>query len=81
MGLALHSSELPSLNSVTQAPHSSLSFLVEDLQARRHDSLSGGKSGEDLEAWVNALQRQGRPLVASTQGRADLEAWLALVEG
>ncbi len=81
MGLAFHSSELPYLNSIIQAPQSSLSFLVEDLDARRHESLGGGKSGADIEAWINALQRQDRPLVASTQGRANLEAWLALVEG
>jgi hypothetical protein len=81
MGFALHSSELPHLMPVVQASESSLSYLVEDLQARRHECLSGGKSGADLENWVNALQRQGRPLVASSEGRANLEAWLDLVDG
>jgi hypothetical protein len=76
MGLAFHSSDLPHLNPVLQAPQYSLSFLMEDMQARRHEG-----AGADIEDWVNALQRQDRPLVASTQGRADLEAWLALVEG
>jgi hypothetical protein len=81
MGLAFHSSELPNLNAIIQAPHSSLSFVMEDFQAGGHESHGGGKSSADLEAWVNALQLQDRPLVASTQGRANLEAWLALVEG
>jgi len=78
MGLAFNSSEVPHLTPVVQIPQYSLSFLTEDLQARRHESVD---AGADLEAWVNALQRQERPLVASTQGRANLEAWLALVEG
>ena len=78
MGLALQSHDLPHLRAVQQVPENSLSFLMEDLQA--HTNTSAGKSGNDLEAWVNALHRQGRPLVTSSQGRANLEAWLALVE-
>ncbi|MGE4063488.1 MAG: hypothetical protein AB7E79_08975 [Rhodospirillaceae bacterium] len=80
MGLAFVSADAPHLNPVMQAAEHSLSFLMEDLQTRRQACLIG-KSGADLEDWVNALQRQGQPLVASTQGRANLEAWLALVEG
>lgn len=75
MGLALQRVEFPDLIPVTQAAESSLTFLVQDLQARRTDGAS-----VDIEGWINALQRQGRPLVASSQGRANLKAWLALVE-
>lgn len=81
MGLASYAIETPYLTSVMQAPESSLAFLMDDLQARRRECLSGGKSGADLEDWVNALQRQGQPLVASAQGRTNLSAWLTLVEG
>jgi len=78
MGLALQSHDLPHLRAVQQAPENSLPFLMEGFQAHSH--MSAGKSGLDLEAWINALHRQDRPLVASTQGGANLEAWLALVE-
>jgi hypothetical protein len=81
MDLEIHSVEMPHLIPVMQGPASSLAFLMDDLQARRRECLSGGKSGTDLEEWVNALRRQAQPIVASTQGRANLEAWLALVEG
>ncbi|MGE3334208.1 MAG: hypothetical protein AB7I36_11235 [Rhodospirillaceae bacterium] len=64
---------------VIQDPESSLTFLVDDLQACRYDSPAHAHSGADLEDWMNALQRQERPLIASTQGRANLEAWLELV--
>ena len=78
MGLALHSHEMPHLIPVMQDPETSLTFLVEDLQAGRAPSH---QSGADIEAWLTVLHRQGRPMIASTQGRANLEAWLALVEG
>ncbi len=81
MGLAFQSVEIPHLTNVMQASGSSLTFLMDDLQARRRECLNGGKSGADLEEWVNALQRQEHPLVASTKGRANLEAWLNLTEG
>lgn len=79
MGLALHSLEMPHLIPVMQDPGSSLSYLVDDLQACRYESPALTDSSADLEDWMNALQRQERPLVASTQGRANLEAWLELV--
>lgn len=78
MGIALHSHDMPYLIPVTQDPETSLTFLVEDLQACRAPT---DQSGADLEAWLTVLHRQGRPMIASTQGRANLEAWLALVEG
>lgn len=80
MGVAISGGEFSHLIPVMQGTGHSLSFLMDDLQARRRECLIGGRSGADLEDWINALQRQGQPLVASTQGRANLEAWLALVE-
>ncbi|MCA0201308.1 MAG: hypothetical protein LCH56_10770 [Proteobacteria bacterium] len=79
MGLALQSIEMPHLIPVMQDSGSSLTYLVDDLQACRYDSPALTESGADLEDWMNALQRQERPLIASTQGRANLEAWLELV--
>ncbi|MGE3475973.1 MAG: hypothetical protein AB7H70_09210 [Rhodospirillaceae bacterium] len=79
MGLALHSLEMPHLIPVMQDPESSLTFLMDDLQARRYETPAAADSSADLQDWMNALQRQERPLVASTQGRANLEAWLELV--
>ncbi len=79
MGLALQSLEMPHLIPVMQDSGNSLTFLVDDLQARRFESPAHTESSADLEDWMNALQRQERPLVASTQGRANLEAWLELV--
>ena len=76
MGFALHTADLPQILPIMQAPETSLTFLVQDLQTQ---SQGESRSG-DVESWINALHRQGRPLVASSQGRADLEAWLALVE-
>jgi hypothetical protein len=80
MGLAIHPAEMPHLIPVMQASESSLTFVVEDLNARRHATVNAGNSGADLETWLNALQRQTKPIIASSQGRANLEAWLALVE-
>ncbi len=76
MGVAIQPSELPQIQPLVQAPESSLTFLVQDLQGQAQTRATAG----DLESWINALQRQGRPLIASSQGRADLEAWLALVD-
>jgi hypothetical protein len=80
MTLALQRHDMPHLLPVMQDPESSLTYLVNDLAVRRNDRPGSTTSGADLEAWMNALHRQERPLVASTQGRANLEAWLALVE-
>lgn len=80
MSLAFHTADMPHLIPVIQDSDNSLTYLVSDLQARRHQSSSFIGSSADLEAWMNALQRQGQPLVATNQGRANLEAWLALVE-
>lgn len=80
MPQAYHSVEMPHLTPVMQVSDNSLAFLMEDLQHRRSPWLAGANSGDDVENWVNALQRQAYPLVASTQGRANLEAWLALVD-
>lgn len=76
MGVAFHTSDLPQILPVMQAAETSLTFLVQDLQSQAQGESAAG----NIESWINALHRQGRPLVASSQGRADLEAWLALVE-
>lgn len=76
MGLSFQAIESPEIIPVVQAAESSLTFLVEDLKIRRHQA----GPATDVEGWLNALHRQGRPLVASSQGRANLEAWLTLVE-
>jgi hypothetical protein len=79
MGLALQSIDMPHLILVMQDPGASLTFLVDDLQARRYDLPALTESSADLQDWMNALQLQERPLVATTQGRANLDAWLELV--
>ena len=81
MGLGIHHSvEMPHLIPIMQASENSLTFIVEDLDARRRATVSATNSGADVETWLNALQRQVKPIIASSQGRANLEAWLALVE-
>jgi hypothetical protein len=73
--------------SVTTAPDSSLTWIMDDLTvrggqvpSRREVQTVKALEAGDLEAWVNALLRQATPIVASRSGRAQLEAWLAAVD-
>lgn len=61
--------------SITAAPDCSLTFLMGDLGRGSHQAAQA-----DVEAWLNALARQAVPIVASLNGRAQLEAWLDAVE-
>ena len=66
-------------DNVTTAPENSLTLIVEDLL---HARVAGGNpsAGSDWEAWLNALSRQAAPIITSSSGRAQLEAWLDVVE-
>lgn len=80
MHLAPLSSEASHLRPVVQTAEASLSFLMEDLRAHRAALVQEPAPSADMENWMNALQRQATPLVASSAGRANLKEWLALVE-
>jgi hypothetical protein len=64
---------------VMQASDNSLTFLMEDLYARRQEGPENTKSSADVEAWINALHRQTVPIVGSSAGRTNIKEWLALV--
>jgi hypothetical protein len=62
---------------ITYASPFSLTQIVDDTAAlRRWGADSPATTGGELEAWLNAIQLQCRPLIQSQARRADLEAWL-----
>ncbi|MBL8643236.1 MAG: hypothetical protein JNK21_04830 [Rhodospirillaceae bacterium] len=66
---------------VVFSPTSSLTLIVDDLlRQSRYGSGPLADTQPDIEDWINALQRQSTPLIHTTAGRANLEAWLAEVE-
>ncbi len=66
---------------LTHSPESSLTLVVDDIMRQRTNGLAYSKADVvDLEAWLNALHRQSRPLIHSEKGRAGLIAWLDAVE-
>jgi hypothetical protein len=66
---------------LTHAPQFSLTQIVDDTAYLRRDGYVSASSGTvDLEAWINAVQRQSTTLIHSAARRADLEAWLAAAE-
>ena len=66
---------------ITFTPQFSLTQIVEDTAFLRREGSVRPPSGEvDLEAWLNAVQRQSTPLIQSRARRADLEAWLVAAE-
>ena len=66
---------------LTYSPESSLTLIVDDIMRQQPNGLAYSKAAVvDLEAWLNALHRQSRPLIHSAKGRAGLEAWLDAVE-
>jgi hypothetical protein len=59
----------------------SLTQLVEDTALLRQQGAPNATgTGPNLEGWLNAVQRQNRPLIQSEARRADLEAWLEAAE-
>jgi hypothetical protein len=66
---------------VTFTPQFSLTQIVDDAaHVRREGSVSVSAVGADIEAWLNAVQRQSTPLIQSPARRAELEAWLAAAD-
>ena len=66
---------------ITYAPQFSLTQIVEDTTFLRQAGAMLKLTGAvDLEAWLNAVQRQSTPLIQSKARRADLEAWLEAAE-
>ena len=66
---------------VTVTPPFSLTQIVDDAAyLRREGRARLPADGADLEAWLNAVQRQSTPLIQSRARRAELEAWLAAAE-
>jgi hypothetical protein len=66
---------------ITVSPQFSLTQIVEDTAFLRREGSVRLTSGlVDLEAWLNAVQRQSTPLIQSRARRAELEAWLAAAE-
>ncbi len=64
---------------LTYASENSLTLIIDDLMRQRAQGPAKA-AAVDMESWLNALQRQSRPLLQSETGRASLEAWLDLVE-
>ena len=66
---------------VTYASQLSLTQVVDDTATlRRQGVRNPSVDGEDLGAWLNALQLQRRPLIQSDARRAQLQAWLEAAE-
>ena len=66
---------------ITHSPTSSLTLIVDDIARERRELVAATPQAPgDMAAWLNALQVQSTPLVASKAGRADLAAWLEAVE-
>jgi len=71
------------LESVTTSSPFSLTQIVDDTASLRRGGFRlsiGPADGVEVEAWLNAVQRQARPLIQSEARRADLEAWLAAAD-
>jgi hypothetical protein len=66
---------------LTYTPQFSLTQIVDDTAYLRRDGYVSAAGGTvDLEAWINAVQRQSTTLIHSAAHRADLEAWLEAAE-
>lgn len=66
---------------VTTLPEVSLTLIVNDILRQQHEASLYPKAVPlDLTTWLNALQRQGQPLVHSKVLRDNLEAWLDAVD-
>ncbi len=65
---------------VTYSPRHSLTLIVDDIARHRREAAQPTGAPIDLDAWVNALQRQSQPLIASKEGKAHLLAWLDAVD-
>jgi hypothetical protein len=65
---------------IAYAAENSLTLIVDDIARQRRSGHMLPPIDQDLEAWLNAFQRQGQPLLYSKQGQANLEAWLQAVE-
>jgi hypothetical protein len=65
------------IDQITSSFGSSLTHVIEDMQRQPLDGATQPVARTDeLQDWLNALQRQATPLIFSKSGRANLEAWL-----
>ncbi len=61
--------------------NSSLTLIVSDLLRQSREGAGPvADTDNGQEDWINALSRQTSPLLQSTAGRENLEAWLAAVD-
>jgi len=65
---------------VAYSSDSSLTLLVDDFARERGPTPMALDASIDLQDWYNALLLQSAPLIHSTTGRANLEAWLEQVQ-
>jgi hypothetical protein len=71
----------PGVEDILHSSESSLTLIVDDLTRQRRDAaIYPDSETPDLDGWLNALQRQARPLINSPKGLANLEAWLDAVD-
>ena len=54
-------------------------MIVDEFVHQRRTGAAHAHTAPELEAWLNALQRQNTPMITSRSGRAQLEAWLDAV--
>jgi hypothetical protein len=65
---------------ITFAPPQSLTFIMDDIARHRRESAHSTGASDDLDGWLNALQRQAKPLISSKAGKDELLAWLDAVD-
>jgi hypothetical protein len=64
---------------VAYSAENSLTLIVDDIARQRGTAQMLPPIDQDLEAWLNAFQRQGQALL-TPQGQENLEAWLQAVD-